>query len=85
MVNIDLDNEIVEFEGNKEKVISELSAVLADIAMRMATEETKMFRQDQAEAAVYAMAKATKRWLNIIYNKDIDLAQVGRILINHPK
>lgn len=31
MVNIDLDNEIVEFEGNKERVISELSAVLAAI------------------------------------------------------
>ena len=85
MVNIDLDNEIVEFEGNKEKVITELSAVLADIAMRMATEETEMFRQDQAEAAVYAMAKATKNWLNMLYGKDINLAQVGRILIKHQK
>ena len=85
MVNIDLDNEIVEFEGNKEKAITELSAVLADIAMRMATEETEMFRQDQAEAAVYAMAKATKNWLNMLYCKDINLAQVGRILIKHQK
>lgn len=83
MVNIDLDNEIVEFEGNNEKVISELSAVLADLAMRMATEETEMFRQDQAEAAVYAMAKATKNWLNMLYGKDINLAQVARVLIGH--
>ena len=49
----------------------------------MATEETEMFRQDQAEAAVYAMVKATKRWLKMVYGKDIDLAQVGRILIDH--
>ena len=45
--------------------------------------KTEMFRQDQAEAAVYAMAKATKRWLKMVYGKDIDLAQVGRILIDH--
>lgn len=83
MVNIDLDDGILKVEGNTEKVISELSAVLADLAMRMATEETEMFRQDQAEAAVYAMAKATKRWLNMVYGKDINLAQVGRILIDH--
>ena len=83
MVNIDLDNEIMAFEGSNERVISELSAVLADLAMRMATEETEMFRQDQAEAAVYAMAKATKRWLKMVYGKDIDLAQVGKILIDH--
>ena len=83
MVNIDLDDGILKFEGNNERVISELSAVLADLAMRMATEETEMFRQDQAEAAVYAMAKATKRWLKMVYGKDIDLAQVGRILIGH--
>ena len=85
MVNIDLDDGILKVEGNAEKVISELSAVLADLAMRMATEETEMFRQDQAEAAVYAMAKATKRWLNMVYGKDINLAQVGRILIKHQK
>ncbi len=83
MVNIDLDDGILKVEGNTEKVISELSAVLADLAMRMATEETEMFRQDQAEAAVYAMAKATKRWLNMVYGKDINLAQVARILIGH--
>lgn len=83
MIKIDMTNNDIAIEGDVGTVITEMAIAMSAICVEGVIEGNDGYKQDQAEAAVYAMAKATKKWLKMVYGKDIDLAQVGRILIDH--
>lgn len=83
MIKIDMNNNDVVIDGGVKTVISEMALAMSMICTEGVIEGNDGYKQDQAEAAVYAMVKATKEWPKDIYDKDIDLENIGKELIKN--
>lgn len=83
MIKIDMNNKDVVIDGDVGTVISEMAFAMSAICVAGVVEGNDGYKQDQAEAAVYAMLKGTEGWLKDIYDKDIDLERIGKELIKN--
>ena len=83
MIKVDMDNNDIMIDGDVGTVTQEMAIAMSVICMEGVVEENDEYKQDKAEAAVYAMVKATKEWLKVIYDKDIDLENIGKELIKN--
>lgn len=83
MIKIDMNKKYIVIEGDVGTVISEMAMAMSAICEAGIIEGNDGYKQDQANAAVYATVKATQGWLKDIYDKDIDLEKIGKELIKN--
>ena len=83
MIKIDMNNKDIVIKGDVGTVISEMAMAMSAICVAGVIEGNDGYKQDQANAAVYATVKATQGWLKDIYDKDIDLEKIGKELIKN--
>ena len=81
MIRIDVKNWIVELDGKVNTVLTDISLALAIVCKEGITESSEGYSQEEAEAAIITTVEATRRWMNKLDGKDVDLKKIGEALM----
>lgn len=78
MIHIDIEKDIHDIKGHSiNQTITETSPALALICSAAEPENEGIAKQEQIEAVIYSMIKATKDWLDMLGYKDVDVKRIG--------